>query len=121
MVQDAQKVAKPTKGPRVLKRGIGTVVKESVLAGMTNEDVLEAVKAEFPNANTTASTISWYRNSLRKSGNMVPTARAIKKAAAGHADAGHADAEHADAEHADAEHADAEHADAEHADADPLA
>lgn len=75
------KAPKAPKEPRVPKRGIGTVVKEAILAGKTNEEALVAAKAEFPNANTTASTISWYRNNLRKSGQAVPTARELKKAA----------------------------------------
>lgn len=75
------KAPKAPKEPRVPKRGIGTVVKEAILAGKTNEEALAAAKAEFPNANTTASTISWYRNNLRKSGQVVPTARELKKAA----------------------------------------
>ncbi len=65
------------------KRGIGTVIKEAILAGKTNEEALAAAKAEFPDAGTTASTVSWYRNQLRKEGNAeVPTARELKKKAA---------------------------------------
>lgn len=65
------------------KRGIGTVIKEAILAGKTNEEALAAAKAEFPDAGTTASTVSWYRNQLRKDGHKdVPTARELKKKAA---------------------------------------
>ena len=72
-----------TKTPKTPKRGIGTVIKEAVLAGKTNEEALVAAKAEFPNAGTTASTVSWYRNQLRKEGHSeVPTARELKKKAA---------------------------------------
>lgn len=70
----------PAKAP---KRGIGTVIKEAILAGKTNEEALTAAKAEFPDAGTTASTVSWYRNQLRKEGHAeVPTARELKKKAA---------------------------------------
>lgn len=76
--------AAPTeKAPKTPKRGIGTVIKEAILAGKTNEEALAAAKAEFPDAGTTASTVSWYRNQLRKDGHAdVPTARELKKKAA---------------------------------------
>lgn len=71
------------KAPKTPKRGIGTVIKEAILAGKTNEEALAAAKAEFPEAGTTASTVSWYRNQLRKEGHSeVPTARELKKKAA---------------------------------------
>jgi hypothetical protein len=71
------------KAPKTPKRGIGTVIKEAILAGKTNEGALAAAKAEFPEAGTTASTVSWYRNQLRKEGHSeVPTARELKKKAA---------------------------------------
>ncbi|UUV44816.1 hypothetical protein RCRUDOLPH_49 [Rhodobacter phage RcRudolph] len=79
------------KAPKTPKRGIGTVIKEAILAGKTNEEALAAAKAEFPDAGTTASTVSWYRNQLRKDGHAdVPTARELKKKAA---DKAKADAE----------------------------
>ena len=73
-----------TKAP---KRGVGTVVKERLIAGDTNEMALAAAKAEFPDSATSAQTVSWYRNQLRKDGNKqkVPTAAEAKKA---HAPAG---------------------------------
>ena len=64
------------------KRGIGTVIKEAILANKTNEEALALAKAEFPNADTSVSTVSWYRNQLRKDGHAVPTARELKKQAA---------------------------------------
>lgn len=71
------------KAPKTPKRGIGTVIKEAILAGKTNEEALAAAKSEFPDAGTTASTVSWYRNQLRKEGHAeVPTARELKKKAA---------------------------------------
>lgn len=64
------------------KRGIGTVIREAILAGASNEDALAAVKAEFPESKATLASVSWYRNDLRKKGQDVPTARAVKKAQA---------------------------------------
>lgn len=65
------------------KRGIGTVVRERLIAGDTNAAVLEAVKAAFPESSTTSATISWHRNDLRKEGNphKVPTAAEANKRA----------------------------------------
>lgn len=75
-------MSEETKTP---KRGVGTVVREALIAGKTNEQALEAVKAEFPESSTTKATISWHRNDLRKDGNphKVPTANEAKKAQAG--------------------------------------
>jgi hypothetical protein len=67
------------------KRGVGTVVKERLLAGDTNEQALAAAKAEFPDSATSASTVSWYRNQLRKNGNpngVLTAAEARKNQAA---------------------------------------
>lgn len=71
-------MSEETKAPR---RGIGTIITEQLHAGATNEAALAAVKAEFPESATTLATVSWYRNSLRKKGEGVPTAREAAKAA----------------------------------------
>lgn len=63
------------------KRGVGTVIREQLLAGATNDVVLAAVKAEFPESSTTLSTVSWYRNDMRRAGQKVPSALEAKKAA----------------------------------------
>lgn len=62
------------------KRGVGTVIREQLLAGKTNDAALEAVKVEFPDSSTTKSTVSWYRNDMRAKGEKVPTAAEAKKA-----------------------------------------
>lgn len=63
------------------KRGVGTLIREQLLAGATNDAALEAVKAEFPESSTTKATVSWYRNELRRKGEKVPTAAEAKRAA----------------------------------------
>jgi hypothetical protein len=68
------------------KRGIGTVIREAILANKTNDEALELVKAESPDANTSVATVSWYRNQLRKDGHKVPTARELNKARASEPD-----------------------------------
>lgn len=64
------------------KRGVGTVAMEAIKAGMTNEEALEAVKKEFPDAKTSISSINWYRNNMRKTDKTIPTSRDLKKKAA---------------------------------------
>jgi hypothetical protein len=81
MTEQTEAAVPATKEPKAPRRGIGTVIKEAILEGATNEEALNAALAEFPNAGTSASTVSWYRNQLRKEGKVVPTARSLKKAA----------------------------------------
>jgi len=71
-----------TEETKTPKRGVGTVIKERLLAGATNQDALEAAKAEFPGSETSLQTVSWYRSSLRKQGEKVPTAHEARAAAA---------------------------------------
>jgi len=61
------------------KYGVGTVAIGALRGGKTNEETLEAVKAEFPDAKTSLASINWYRNKLRSDGEQVPTARELKK------------------------------------------
>ena len=64
------------------KRGVGTVAMEAIRDGLTNEQALEAVKAEFPDAKTSLSSVNWYRNKMRQDDKSIPTSRQLKKAAA---------------------------------------
>jgi hypothetical protein len=70
-----------TQDQKVEKRGVGKAALEAIRAGMTNEEALEAVKAEFPEAKTSLPSINWYRNKLRSDGEDIPTARELKKQA----------------------------------------
>lgn len=78
-MSDEAASAAETKAP---KRGVGTVAREAIRAGKTNEEALAAVQAEFPDANSSLATISWYRNDLRKKEQGIPSGREVKKAAA---------------------------------------
>jgi hypothetical protein len=64
------------------RRTIGDVACEAILAGKTNQEALDAVKGEFPDGNTSLSSINWYRNKLRKDGQPVKSARELKAEAA---------------------------------------
>lgn len=58
--------AAPAKGPK--KTGIGAFCIELIKKGKSNEEVLAAVKKEFPQAATSASSVAWYRNKLKSEG-----------------------------------------------------
>lgn len=72
-VATAKPAAKPAKtnddkqprGP-----GIGAFCMDLIVKGKTNEEVLGAVKAKFPNASTSASSVAWYRNKLKSEGKL---------------------------------------------------
>jgi hypothetical protein len=68
----------PKKEP---KRGVGAVAIEAIRAGKTNEETLDIVRGEFPDAKTTLASVNWYRNKLRGDGESVPMARDLKKQA----------------------------------------
>jgi hypothetical protein len=82
--------------PKEAKETISSVACTAVMAGKTNDEVIAAVKAKFPDAKTSLASINWYRNNLRKQGKDVPkparkvsekkAAPAEKKAAAGAAE-----------------------------------
>jgi len=66
------------KEPKEPVRNISAVAREAILAGKSNADALAAVKAEFPDSNTSTSSIAWYRNDLRKKGHEVASPKKPK-------------------------------------------
>jgi hypothetical protein len=66
--------------PAEKKPGVGDVAKQLIRDGLGNKEVLEAIKAQFPEAKTSMSSINWYRNNLRQLGEDVKTAREISAA-----------------------------------------
>lgn len=54
-------------------QSIGQVAEAAIREGLTNSETLERVKDLFPEANTSPSSVSWYRARLRKQGEDVPT------------------------------------------------
>lgn len=76
-VQDTQ--AATEKAAAEPKRNISFVAREAIREGLNNADALVKVKAEFPDANTTVSSIAWYRNDLRKKGENFPSPARPKK------------------------------------------
>lgn len=70
--KDARKSA-PVARRRAKKRTITLVIREALLAGKSNDETLEAVKAEFPNAKTSRNTVVIQRSTLRKEGKSIPS------------------------------------------------
>jgi hypothetical protein len=66
--------------PKEKAPGVGDLAKQLIRDGKGNKEVLEAVKAAFPEAKTSMSSINWYRNHLRGLGESVKTAREISAA-----------------------------------------
>ena len=64
--------------PKDKTPGVGDVAKDLIRGGKTNEEVLAAIKEQFPDAKTSMASINWYRNKLRGDGENVPTARELK-------------------------------------------
>ena len=64
--------------PKEKTPGVGDVAKDLIRGGKTNEEVLAAIKEQFPDAKTSMASINWYRNKLRGDGEQVPTARELK-------------------------------------------
>lgn len=77
----AKNTRKAAKSPR--KRTITDVIRTALLAGKTNDEAIEAVKKEFPDAKTSRNTVVIQRSKLRKEGKRLPGSwEARKKAAA---------------------------------------
>lgn len=54
-------------------RGVGDLARKLILEGLSNGAVLLRVHEQFPHANTTPDSVSWYRSELRRAGHEVPT------------------------------------------------
>ena len=62
------------------RKTIGSVAFEAIREGLTNEQALERVLAEFPHARTTKASIGKYRRMLWSKGEDVPTAAEARAA-----------------------------------------
>ena len=69
--------------PKPKRVTIGAIASEAIRQGLTNEQALERVLAEFPYARTTKATIGKYRRMLRDEGEDVPTAAQARAEAEG--------------------------------------
>lgn len=78
--EDAEDAEDERTAPTVVTRGpvqgIGVFAKEKILAGLTNAEVLAAVKANFPSAKTSSACIGYYRSKLVEAGQLTSSRRA---------------------------------------------
>lgn len=68
-------------GKRGPNQGIGAYAKERILAGKTNTEIIEEIRANFPEAKTTPSCIAYYRTALKKGPTRPDPAQLRAKAA----------------------------------------
>lgn len=54
--------------------GIGAFCCDLLVKGKSNDEVLAAVQAKFPDAKTSSASIAWYRNDLRNKGKLPAAA-----------------------------------------------
>lgn len=71
----AAKKEKPAKEKRVT---IGEVATKAILAGKTNEQVIELVQEKFPESKIAGPSVNWYRTKLREDGHDVASSRKPK-------------------------------------------
>ena len=55
------------------QKTVGKVAESAMRRGATNKQALALVRASFPDAETSAASIAWYRTNLRKRGEDIPT------------------------------------------------
>jgi hypothetical protein len=49
-------------------QGVGSFIRDQILLGLGNTDILRLVEAKFENNNTTYACVAWYRNDMKKMG-----------------------------------------------------
>ncbi|MEM7710761.1 MAG: hypothetical protein AAF264_08435 [Pseudomonadota bacterium] len=62
-----------------LVQGVGELAMRLIREGLANQEVLEQVRHEFPDASTTMDSVSWYRSAMRRAGEDVPTSIEAKR------------------------------------------
>lgn len=75
MSKSTQPQAESQVEEQVRPRMIRDVMVERILAGDSTDAVLEAIYAEFPNANSGPKDVAWYRWKLRKDGKLAQRAK----------------------------------------------
>lgn len=63
------------------RRTITLAIRDALRAGKSNDEVLDAVKAEFPKAKTSRNTVVIQRSQMRKEGKTIPSSWEANRAA----------------------------------------
>lgn len=61
------------------KMTIGRAAEDALRQGLTNEEVLAAIKEAFPEASTSMASVNWYRHKMIADGEPIKTSREIRK------------------------------------------
>lgn len=69
-VHQRGKAAKNVKAQNIGHPGIGAFVKGLLVSGKTTDQILRAVERQFPGAETSRASVSWYRSRLNKGGHL---------------------------------------------------
>lgn len=64
------------------QKTVGKVAESAMRRGATNKQALALVRSAFPDAETSAASIAWYRTNLRKRGEDIPTDQEARDAKA---------------------------------------
>ena len=48
--------------------GVGEFIRQCILSGLKNVDILKLVEEKYTNNNTTYACVAWYRNDMKKKG-----------------------------------------------------
>lgn len=48
--------------------GVGDFIRECIISGLKNVDILKLVEEKYTNNNTTYACVAWYRNDMKKKG-----------------------------------------------------
>ncbi len=59
------KTASKDKAGKPVKRGVGALARELITKGKSTEEVIAAVKKEFPESSISAGSVAWYRNDIK--------------------------------------------------------
>lgn len=67
----------PVKVKQEKNQGVGTMVKQLILEGLSNKDILVKLEEMYGNKNTTYACVAWYRNKMKQTGVVVKQQAAL--------------------------------------------
>lgn len=77
-VVDAKPAKAEDKAPKSDKNeGVGLFIRKLISEGLSNKAILEIVHEQYGNKNTTYACVAWYRNKMKKAGNVEAKSSAL--------------------------------------------
>lgn len=69
IIQECLKLKKAKSSTKqAINQGVGAFVKNLILEGHANKDILKMVHEHYGNENTTYQCVAWYRNDMKNKG-----------------------------------------------------